>query len=144
MIKPPKAIRMSVLSTKLVMSSNTGQTWKEKSQLLPYDFFFSLRIVIDHQIITWNCAVRCLECPLGWGHQSLQQGHPMMLGITLMLLSPDLTSVALDVLMAQSKRKGRKTLPTRNTKSKYTGTSNGYRERSLKVGVVSHCNTVTL
>lgn len=68
----------------------------------------------------------------------------MMLGITLMLLSPDLTSVALDVLMAQSKRKGRKTLPTRNTKSKYTGTSNGYRERSLKVGVVSHCNTVTL
>lgn len=34
-IKPPKAIRMSVLSTKLVMIQNTGQTWKEEPNCSP-------------------------------------------------------------------------------------------------------------
>lgn len=48
--------------------------------------------------------------------------------------------------MSRSKRKGRETLSTRNTKSEYTGTStsDGYRERSLKVEVLNHSNTATL
>lgn len=34
-IKPPKTIIMSVLSTKLVMTQNTGQTWKEEPNCSP-------------------------------------------------------------------------------------------------------------
>lgn len=38
MIKPPKTIRMSVLSTKLAMTQNTGQTWKEEPNCSPVNF----------------------------------------------------------------------------------------------------------
>lgn len=38
MIKPPKTIRMSVLNTKLVMTQNTGQTWKEEPNCSPVNF----------------------------------------------------------------------------------------------------------
>lgn len=61
----------------------------------------------------------------------------------LLSLDPHLCWMSCTDVSKQEERK-KNTLPTRNTKSEYTGTSDGYRERSLKVEALNHSNTATL